>query len=70
MIVISILQIRKLRLGKLEDSGHNNDQDYTVTVCVWLMKRPDAGKDGGQEKAVTEDEMVSWHHWLNGHELG
>ena len=32
-------------------------------------KDPDAGKDWGQEKGVTEDEMVGWHHRLNGHEL-
>ena len=33
-------------------------------------KDPDAGKDWGQEeKGMTEDEMVRWHHWLNGHEL-
>ena len=32
-------------------------------------KDPDAGKDWGQEeKGTTEDEMVGWHHWLNGHE--
>ena len=31
---------------------------------------PDAGKDWGQEeKGATEDEMVGWHHWLNGHEF-
>ena len=30
----------------------------------------DAGKDGGQEeKRVTEDEMVGWHHRLNGHKF-
>ena len=36
----------------------------------WLIgKHPDAGKDWGQEeKEVTEDEMVGWHHRLNGHE--
>ena len=34
----------------------------------WLIgKYPDAGKDWGQEKGTTEDEMVGWHHWLNGH---
>ena len=28
---------------------------------------PDAGKDWRQEeKGTTEDEMVGWHHWLNG----
>ena len=32
-------------------------------------KDPDAGKDWGQEKGVTEDEMVGWHHWLSGHEF-
>ena len=33
-------------------------------------KDPDAGKDWGQEeKGLTEDEMVGWHHWLKGHEL-
>ena len=32
-------------------------------------KDRDAGKDWGQEKWATEDEMVGWHHWLNGHEF-
>ena len=37
----------------------------------WLIgKDPDAGKDKGQEKATTEDEMVGWHHRLNGHRFG
>ena len=38
----------------------------------WLIwKGPDAGKNWGQEeKGTTEDEMVGWHHWLNGHEFG
>ena len=37
----------------------------------WLVwKDPDAGKDWNQEeKGVTEDEMVGWHHWLDGHEF-
>ena len=35
-----------------------------------IRKDPDAGKDWGQEeKGTTEDEMVGWHHWLNGHEF-
>ena len=35
----------------------------------WLIwKDPDAGKDWGQEEnGTTEDEIVGWHHWLNGH---
>ena len=37
----------------------------------WLIgKNPDAGKDWRQEeKWMTEDEMVGWCHWLNGHEF-
>ena len=36
----------------------------------WLTgKDPDAGKDWRQEKGMTEDEMVGWHHWLKGHEF-
>ena len=37
----------------------------------WLIwKHPEAGKDWGQEeKGTTEDEMVGWHHQLNGHEF-
>ena len=37
----------------------------------WLTgKDLDAGKDWRQEeKGTTEDEMVGWHHWLNGHEF-
>ena len=36
----------------------------------WLIwKDPDAGKDWRwEEKEITEDEMVGWHHRLNGHE--
>ena len=33
-------------------------------------KDSDAGKDWRQEeKQVTEDQMVGWHHWFNGHEF-
>ena len=37
----------------------------------WLIgKDPDAGKDRRQEeKGTTEDEMVGWHHQLNGYEF-
>ena len=37
----------------------------------WLTgKDPDAGKNRRQEeKGMTEDEVVGWHHWLNGHEF-
>ena len=41
-------------------------------VKSWLTgKDPDAGKDWRlEEKEMTEDEMVGWHHWLDGHESG
>ena len=36
----------------------------------FIRKDPDAGKDWRQEeKGVKEDEMVGWHHWVNGHEF-
>ena len=37
----------------------------------WLTgKDPNAGKDWRQEeKGTTEDEMVAWHHWLDGHKF-
>ena len=35
----------------------------------WIRKDPDAGKDWWEEKGITEDEMVGWHHRLNGHEF-
>ena len=36
-------------------------------VNNWLLRKdPDAGEDWRQEeKGMTEDEMVGWHHWLN-----
>ena len=41
---------------------------YVKNQLIW--KDPDAGKNWGQEeKGATEDEMVVWHHQLNGHEF-
>ena len=38
-------------------------------VKSWLTgKDSDAGRDWGQEKGTTEDEMAGWHHWLDGRE--
>ena len=55
----------------------------TMAICIysvlwppeeknWLIwKDPDAGKDWRQEeKGMTEDEMVRWHHRLNGYGFG
>ena len=41
---------------------------YAKSWLIW--KDPDAGENWGQEeKGMTEDEMVGWHHRLNGHEF-
>ena len=43
---------------------------YLMRRADSLEKDSDTGKDWGQEeKGVTEDEMVGWHHWLNGHKF-
>ena len=39
-------------------------------VKNWFIgKDPDAGKDWREEKGMTEDEMVEWYRWLDGHEF-
>ena len=57
--------------------GKTDVEAETPILCPpdaksWLIwKDPDAGKDWGQEgKGMTEDKIVGWHHWLNGHGLG
>ena len=48
-----------------------NSNIWPPDVKSWLIsKDPDAGKDWmWEEQGMTEDEMVGWHHWLNGHEF-
>ena len=50
----------------------------TETAIIWLPdakswligKDPDAGKDWRQEeKGMTDNEIVGWHHWFNGYEF-
>ena len=45
--------------------------DHLMRRTDWVIgKDPDAGKDWRWEKkGMTEDEMVGWHHWFNGHEF-
>ena len=57
--------------------GRTDNESETLVLWPldaknWLIgKDPDARKDRRQEeKGMTEDEMVGWHHWLNGHEFG
>ena len=44
---------------------------WPPAVKNWLIgKYPDPGKDWREEKkGATEDKMVGWHYWLNGHEF-
>ena len=43
---------------------------WPADVNNWLIRKdPEAGQDWGQEKRTTEDEMVGWHHQLDGHEF-
>ena len=53
------------------DAEDETPKLWPPDVKSWLIwKDPDAGKDWGQEeKGTTEDEMVGWHHWLDGHEF-
>ena len=55
--------------------GRTDDEAETPIIWPpysksWLIgKDPDAGKDWRWEKGTTEDEMVGWNHWLDGHEF-
>ena len=44
-------------------------ESWTVKKAEHRRKDPDVGRDWRQEeKGTTEDDMVEWHHRLNGHE--
>ena len=47
---------------KLQYCGH-------LMQRVDSLEKTDAGRDWGQEKGTTEDEMVGWHHRLDEHEF-
>ena len=57
-------------IGKI-DAEAQTSIPWPHDMESWLIwKDPDAGKDWRQEeKGMTEDEMVGWHHQLNGHEF-
>ena len=62
-----ILWNHKLRLPWWWCSKNRN---WQTALAHTSQTDPDDGKDWGQEeKWVTEDEMVGWHHRLNGHEF-
>ena len=53
----------------------NAEAEIPNILATWceelaLEKDPESGKDWRQEeKGTTEDEMVGWHYWLDGHEF-
>ena len=53
------------------DAGAETPVLWPLDAKNWLIcKNPDAGKDWRcEEKGMAEDEIVGWHHRLNGHEL-
>ena len=76
------LNIRKTKIQPVHPKGNQSwvgrtDAEAETPILWppdaknWLIgKDPDAGKDWRWErKGTTEDEMVGWHHWLNGHEF-
>ena len=48
---------------KLQYFGHRMQRADLLEKTLML------GKTGQEEKGMTEDEMVGWHHRLNGHEF-
>ena len=65
----------QLQDGRALFTGRTDAEAETPILCPpdenWLIvKDPGAGRDWGQEeKEMTEDKMVGWHHWLDGHEF-
>ena len=45
-------------------------QYFRHLIKKWFIRKdPDVGKDWRQGEGTTEDEMVGWHNWFNGHEF-
>ena len=49
---------------KLQYFGHLMQRNDSLEKTMMLGKI-----EGGRRKGTTEDEMVGWHHCLDGHEL-
>ena len=62
MTVVKLSAVVNVQMYKLYYS-------FNISTCL-IGKDPDARQDSGQEeKGTTEDELVGWHHQLNGHEF-
>ena len=49
---------------KLQSFGHLMQRADSLEKTLMVGKI-----EGKEEKRAAEDEMVGWHHWLNGHEF-
>ena len=76
------LYIKEIKLVSLKGNQPwifvERTNDEVEAPILWLPdgksgligKDPYAGKDWGkEEKRMTENKMVGWHHWLSGHEF-
>ena len=71
------MQINKEHSEILLHTSQNDCHQKNTNNKCWQGYRekgtsytdPNAGKDEGQKKRVTEDEMVGWQHQINGHEF-
>ena len=55
---------------RVKGESEKTSLELNIKKAKIIRKDPNAGKDRRQEeKGTTEDEMVGWHHRLNGHEF-
>ena len=63
-------KVKKKKKVKKQNKTRKQNSPDSKNWKNWLTgKDPDTGKEWRQEEETTEDEMVGWHHWLNGHEF-
>ena len=64
-------EINLLMIIHWKDRCWSSNTLATNMMSQLIEKDPDSGKDWRQEeKGMTEDEMIGWHHWLDGHDFG
>ena len=56
-------------IGRTDDEAEAPIPQLPDVEMGLIRKDLDTGKDWRQKKGTTEDKMVGWHNWLNGHEF-